>query len=61
MANSLERDARNLAEATLRLVSEARDFLSSLEANGYDTSGERYALDDAEGEAKNILARTVGA
>jgi hypothetical protein len=62
MANSFERDARNLAEATLRLVKASEDLLKkpSLGQN-YNIEALVYSTDDAKGEAKNILAKTVGA
>lgn len=60
--NSFKKEARNLAEATLRLVKENNELLILI-CNTVSTKtlkGLGYALDDAEGEAKNILAKTQG-
>lgn len=56
--NSFNKDARNLAEATLRLCTQLR--LDHPEAVG-KKDGILYPLEDAEGEAMNIMAKTVGA
>ncbi len=62
MANSFEKDARNLAEATLRLAYEMRSILRVVPSMNISTVQDAcYALDDAEGEAKNILAKTTKA
>ena len=53
----ITKDARNLAEATLRLTQavQERFFRQQMPAEL------SYPLDDAEGEAKSILAKTQGA
>ena len=60
-SNSFQRDARNLAEATLRLVMAALTFVDIAKRDTDACNDLVRALDDAEGEAKNIMAKTIGA
>lgn len=57
MARSFDREARDLAEAALRLTQAVRDAFFRKQM----PSDVSYPLEDAEAEAKNILAKTVGA
>jgi ATP-dependent protease HslVU (ClpYQ) ATPase subunit len=60
---SFEQDARNLAEATMRLIQENRNLCAIIcNSVSVKTMNDlEYAMSDAEGEAKNILAKTKGA
>lgn len=62
MANTIQRDARNLAEATMCLVRAAKRMFQAMSNIDVELARDvDNSLDYAESEAKNILAKTEGA